>query len=58
MNVIQIRKKLGKLVADLPDKVISQDLKTAEVLKCLFFQTLLQAKKQADIYNKTNNGKT
>jgi hypothetical protein len=58
MNVKQARKILGDQAINLPDEVILQDIKTAEVLKSLFFQSFLKAKKAPIIYNKTNNGKT
>lgn len=58
MNVKQARKILGDQAKNLPDEVILQDIKTAEVLKNLFFQTFLKAKKQQNNYNGINNGKT
>ena len=57
MNVKQARKILGDQATNLPDEVILQDIKTAEVLKSLFFQSFLRAKKPPINYNKTNNGK-
>jgi len=56
MNVKQARKILGDQATNLPDEVILQDIKTAEVLKSLFFQSFLKAKKPPINYNKTNNG--
>jgi len=57
MNVKQARKILGDQANNLPDEVLLQDIKTAEVLKNLFFQSFLKAKKLPIIYNKNNNGK-
>lgn len=58
MNVKQARKILGDQATNLSDEVLLQDIKTAEVLKTLFFQSFLKAKKLPSIYNKTSNGKT
>jgi len=58
MNVKQARKILGDQAKNLPDEVILQDIKTAEILKNLFFQSFLKAKKQSINYNGINNGKT
>lgn len=57
MNIKQARKILGDQATNLTDEVILQDIKTAEVLKTLFFQSFLKDKKTPSIYNKTNNGK-
>ncbi len=57
MNVKQVRKILGNKATNLSDEVLLQDIKTAEVLKSLFFQSFIKERKLPIIYNRDNNGK-
>lgn len=58
LTIEKARRILGKLADNVPDEQLEQDIKAAEVIKNLFFQKYITAKKATNIYNDTNHGKT
>lgn len=58
LTIEKARHILGKLADNLTDEEIERDLKVAETLKNLFFQSYVSVAKPSNIYNKNTNAKT
>lgn len=57
MTLKRARKVLGKLAGNIPDEVLAEDIKNAEILKNLFFSNYKDIN-YTNRYNVTKHGKT
>ncbi|NTU47037.1 hypothetical protein HGA88_05410 [Candidatus Roizmanbacteria bacterium] len=57
LTLTKARKILGKLAEDVSDADLEQEMKTAQLLKMLYFSHLKKTPSNSS-YNKETNGKT
>lgn len=56
LTIKRARKILGTLADDIPDDVLENDIRTAELLKSIFFKQYTSRSTKG--YNKYTNGKS
>ncbi|HLC87971.1 MAG TPA: hypothetical protein VJG66_02870 [Patescibacteria group bacterium] len=56
-TVNKARKILGKIANNISDEELEKDIKTAEILKVIFFNNYRPQKKSQQVYTPKENGK-